>query len=221
MNLDSEANLSNLTFGFHGLKHWEYVFCGIKGIIPVYRDPDNEKWFVSGTLNQTNSLKYGWTRAEAYLGCPLNPFLNPYVGLRWSESRQDRTGFIVSGTPVGGSATETILSQFFMIGARGDICLNRQWNITYSISYFDPIYSKITNSALPGWKVSNAGGYAYEAQVEADCSFTPKWFLSFLLYGGQVYWNGSDRQVYADGTVKWPENDTRYLGGMLSLGWVF
>jgi len=38
--LDSEADVSNWTIGFDALKRWEYFFCGIKGIIPVYLNDD-------------------------------------------------------------------------------------------------------------------------------------------------------------------------------------
>ena len=57
INLKSSATVHNWTLGFEGLKQLEHVFCGINGIIPAYRVEDNEKWIVSGTLNQTNSLK--------------------------------------------------------------------------------------------------------------------------------------------------------------------
>lgn len=221
INLKSSATVHNWTLGFEGLKRLEHVFCGINGIIPAYRVDDNEKWIVSGTLNQTNSLQYGWTRIDAFLGWPLTPFFNPYLGLRWAEATQKRSDFVVLGTPVSGSAAETIMARFLMLGINGNVSLAPCWNLTYLISYFDPFYSKVTNSALPGWETSGKGGYTIEFKGKAEYLYTRRLSIVFLLYGGRMQWKGSDWESYGAGSVKWPENVTRYLGGMLNISWKF
>ena len=220
-NLDSEADVSNWTFGFNALKRWEHLFCGIKGTIPVYLNDDREDWSLSGVLVQQNSLEYGWSRIDAYLGYPLSPFLNPYIGLRWSEAKQDRTGFIFLGTPLDGSVTETITAWFFTLGATGNVLLNPQWRLSYSGSYFEPISSDVTNSGLPGWDVSGIDGYTFEFESQIEYIYTSRVSFAFMLYGGKIHWNGSDWIPYASRLVKWPENDTRYLGCMLNMRWSF
>jgi len=219
--LDSEADVSNWTIGFDALKRWEYIFCGIKGIIPVYLNDDQEDWSVSGILAQQNALEYGWSRIDAYLGYPLNPLFNPHMGFRWSEANQDRTGFGLLGTPVEGSVTETITAWFFTLGATGNVLLNPRWRLYYSGSYFVPISSKVTNSGLPGWDVSDTDGYTFNFETQIEYIYTSRVSFAFMLYGGKIHWNGSDWITYADKFAKWPENDTRYLGCMLNMKFSF
>jgi len=218
---DSEADVFNWTVGFDALKRWEYIFCGIKGIIPVHLNNDREDWIVSGILTQQNSLEYGWKRIDTYLGYPLNFFFNPFLGLRWSEANQDRTDFVFLGTPVEGEVTETITSWFFTLGVTGNVLLNPRWRLSYSGSYFEPISSDVTNSGLPGWDVSGTDGYTFEIESQIEYIYTPRVSFAFMLYGGKIHWNGSDWKPYASGVVKWPENDTRYLGCMLNVRWSF
>jgi hypothetical protein len=179
-HLDSEADVSNWTVGFDALKRWEYIFCGIKGIIPVYLNDDREDWSLSGILAQQNSLEYGWSRIDAYLGYPLTSFFNPYIGLRWSEAKQDRTGFVSLGIPAEGSVTETITAWFFTLGATGDVLLNPQWSLSYSGSYFEPISSDVTNSGLPGWDVSGSDGYTFEFESQIEYIYTSRVSFAFM-----------------------------------------
>lgn len=220
-NLTSSATVNNWTLGFDGLKRWKHIFFGIKGILPVDLDNNQEEWAISGIINQTNSLEYGWTRIDPYLGYPINPFINPYIGLRWSEAKQERSDFIVSGIPVAGNVTETVRSKFIMLGIRGKFNLDPQWKIAYDIEYFSPIQLKVTNSQLPGWEATDKSGYTYEFKGEVEYFCTKTLSFAFQFYGGRMKWSGSDWQMYVGRLVKWPENDTRYLGGMLNICWVF
>jgi opacity protein-like surface antigen len=219
--LDSEADISNWKVGFDALKRWEYIFCGIKGIIPVYLNDDREDWSISDILVQQNSLEYGWSRIDAFLGYPLNPFFNPYIGIRWSEAKQERTGFVFLGAPVGGSVTETITAWFFTFGVTGNVLLNPRWRLSYSGSYFEPISSDVTNTGLPGWDVSGTDGYTFDFESQIEYIFTSRVSLVLMLYGGKMHWNGSDWIPYESKFAKWPENDTRYLGCMLNMKWSF
>jgi hypothetical protein len=219
--LDSEADVSNWTIGFDALKRWEYFFCGIKGIIPVYLNDDQEDWSVSGIFAQQNALEYGWSRIDAYLGYPLNPLFNPHMGFRWSEANQDRTGFGLLGTPAEGSVTETITAWFFTLGATGNVLMNPRWRLYYSGSYFVPISSEVTNSGLPGWDVSDTDGYTFNFETQIEYIYTSRVSFAVMLYGGKIHWNGSDWTAYAGKFAKWPENDTRYLGCMLNMKWSF
>jgi hypothetical protein len=219
--LDSEADVSNWTIGLDAFKQWTHVFCGLKGIIPVHRIDDSEEWRVSDILTQQNSLEYGWTRIDAYLGYPLNSFFNPFLGLRWSEANQDRTGFVFLGTPVEGSATEEVTAWFLIFGIRGDILLIPRLSLSYVGSYFEPISSEVENSNLPGWEVTDTDGYTFEFEGQAEYTYTESISIVFTLYGGKMHWNGSDWTPYASRFIKWPENDTRYLGCMLNVRWSF
>jgi hypothetical protein len=220
-HLDSKADVSNWTIGLDASRQWTNIFCEFKGIIPIHRIDDSEEWQVSDILTQQNSLKYGWTRIDAFLGFKVKPFFNPYVGLRWSESEQERTGFVVSGTPVEDSATEEVRSWFISLGIKGDIPLIPRLSLSYFGSFFEPISSEVKNSSLPGWEVTGTDGYAFEFEGQAKYSYTESISFVFTFYGGKVHWSGSDWKPYASRVIKWPENDTRYLGCMLFVRWSF
>jgi hypothetical protein len=220
-HLDSEADVSNWAVGFNALKRWEYIFCEIKGIVPIDRNDDHEDWSVSGILAQQNSLEYGWSRIDTYLGYPFTPLLNTYIGLRWSEAKQDRMDFFSFGAPVEGSVTETVTAWFLALGLTGNVVLNPRWRLSYSGSYFEPISLEVKNSGLPGWEVSDAEGYTYEFEGQAEYAVTQSISAALILYGGRTHWSGSDWTLNAGKFVKWPENDTRYFGGMVNLRWLF
>jgi len=220
-HLDSEADVSNWIIGLGTFKQWTHIFCGFKGIIPVHRVDDSEEWRVSDILTQQNSLEYGWTRLDAFLGYRLKPFFNPYIGLRWSDSEQERTGFVVLGTPVEGSVTEEVTAWLINIGIRGDILLNSKWRLYYSGSYFEPISSEVENDNLPGWEVTDTDGYTFEFEGQAEYTYTESMSFVLTLFGGQMHWGGSERAPYTSRSIKWPENDTRYLGCMLNVRWSF
>ena len=220
-HLDSEADVSNWIIGLDAFKQWTNIFCGFKGIIPVHQVDDSEEWQVSDVLAQQNSLEYGWTRIDAFLGYRLKPFFNPYIGLRWSDSEQERTRFFVLGTPVEASATEEVTAWFINLGIKGDVLLNPQWRLSYSGAYFDPITSEVENSNLSGWKVTDIKGYTFEFEGQTEYAYTESISFIFILYGGQMHWKGSEWAPFSGKLVKWPENDTQYFGGMLNIRWLF
>ena len=219
--LASEGDASNWTIGVDASKRWEHFFCGVKGIVPVYLNADREEWSVFGILTQQNELAYEWSRVDAYLGYPYTPFFNPYVGLRWSEANQKRTEFFFLGTPIEGNVTETVTAWFFTLGVKGTFLLNPRWRFSYSGSYFEPVSSDVENSRLPGLDVTDIGGYAYDFEGQLEYGYTASVSFAFRIYGGKMHCNGSDWMAYSGKFVKWPENDTRYLGGMLNVKWSF
>ncbi len=220
-HLDSEANVSNWTIGLDAFKQWAHIFCRLKGIIPVLRGDDSEKWRVSDILTQQNTLKYAWTRIDAVVGYRLNSYINPYLGLRWSDSEQKRSEFVVLGTPIEDRSTEDVTAWFITFGIRGEVLLKPRWCVSYSGSYFEPVYSKVENSSIPGWEVANTDGHAFEFEGQAAYAYTETISIVFTLYGGKMHWKGSDWVPISGTLVKWPENDTRYFGGMLTIRWLF
>jgi len=220
--LDSDADVSNWMLRAEAVMRWKSVFYGLKGSVPITRGDDTEQWRESGAMIQENTLEYGWTRIDGYVGFPLTPFFNPYLGIRWSESDQERTDFVVNGSPVFGAVTETVTAWYFFFGATGHLPLNPQWRLIYSGSYFEPFSSEVTNTNLPGWKVTDEDGYAFEFEGQVEYAVSPTVSVSALLYGGKVHWEGSGWQMISfENFVKWPENDTEYLGGMLNIRWSF
>ena len=199
-----------------------FVFGGIKAIIPVLREHDEEEWTSSDrTTFQTNTLEYGWMRIDGYIGYPSTHFFNPYGGLRWSESKQDRMDFLVNNTAVAGTARETIRSWSFLLGVRGNGNFMPQWRWNYQIEYFVPIDVQVINSALPGFEASDKNGYTLELKCGIEYFCTEALSFGILIYGGRMHWDGSGWKSFAGGSAKWPENNTDYLGGALNIIWRF
>jgi hypothetical protein len=48
-----------------------------------------------------------------------------------------------------------------------------------------------------------------------DYSYTNSICFGLLFYGGWMHWSGSEWKSFGNSLVKWPENDTIYLGGWL------
>lgn len=218
---DSNAKVSNVIIGIEGLKRWESVFGGIKAIIPVLREEDEEAWTSSGTTLQTNSLEYGWMRIDGYIGYPSTFFLSPYGGLRWSESKQERMDFLLSGATLTGTSRETVRSWSFLLGVRGSGNFTPRWRWNYQIEYFVPIDVEVTNSSLPGFEASDKEGYTLELKCGAEYSYTDALSFGFLIYGGRMHWDGSGWNSFDGGSAKWPENNTDYLGGAVNIIWRF
>ena len=218
---DSNAKVINWIIGIEGLKRWEYIFVGIKAVIPVIEGEDKEEWRRFGSLYQTNTLKYKWMRADGYLGYPLAYWLNPYGGLRWSEAIQNRYDFVVRGISAAGTAKEEIRSWSLLVGIRGNGEITSRWEWYYWLEYFYPIDIEVTNSMLPGYKSTDKEGYALELRVGAGYYFTDALFFGIQIYGGRMHWEGSDWNPHGASLVKWPENDTDYLGGILKASWRF
>ncbi len=219
--LESDAQVNNGILTFEGLKRWTHLFGGIKAVIPVLLGDDDEVWTRSGTLQQTNTLEFSWLRADGFLGYPIKHWLNPYAGLRWAESRQDRTNFVVSGIPIGGTSVEKVRYWSLLLGLRGNGNFTSRWVWNYSLEYFYPLDVEVTNTALPGFETSADDGYTLEAKIGVEYFYTEKLSFGLLLYGGRMHWDGSGWQPFAGGLAKWPENDTRYLGATLHMSWTF
>lgn len=218
---DSDARVNNGIIEIQGVKKWTSVFAGIKAVIPVFREEDEEMWRSSGTTFQTNAFKYGWMRVDGCIGYPLTYLFNPYAGLRWSEGKQDRTDFIEHGTLFPGTARETVRSWSALLGVKGNGDLAPGWKWDYSIEYFVPIDVMVTNSAIPGFEASDKEGYTLELRWGVEYFYKGALSFGFLIYGGRMHWNGSDWKPSPGGLAKWPENDTDYLCGTLNISWKF
>ncbi len=210
-SLDTNAKVSNVVIVIEGLKRWESVFSGIKAIIPASTGKDDEKWASSGATFQTNTLEYGWMRVDGFIGYPLHYLFSPYSGLRWSESKQDRSNFVGHGTGFTGTSSEQIKSWSALLGVRGNSNIAPRWKWNYSIEYFFPIDVKTTNSAIPGFEASDKDGYTLELTWGAKYFYKKTLSFGLLINGGRMHWNGSDWKSSPGGLVKWPENNTDYL----------
>lgn len=218
---ESNAKVSNVVIGIEGLKRWESVIGGIKATIPVLIGENEEAWTSSGRTFQTNTLEYGWMRTDGFIGYSLNYLFIPYVGLRWSESKQDRSNFIEHGTIFFGATKEQVRSWSALLGVRGNGNLTSRWKWNYSIEYFVPIDVKVTNSAIPGFEASDKDGYTLDLKWGAEYSYKKTLSFGLLIYGGRMHWNGSDWKPSPGGLAKWPENNTDYLCGTLNIRWKF
>lgn len=217
--LYSNAEVRNWIAGIEGLKQWESLFIGINAITPVLKVADKEKWFFLGSEYQINTLKYRWVRIDGYIGHPLDYGLNPYVGLHWSESKQERRDFLGSDTPGDSTAIEVVKSYSLLFGIRADIYCTSRWEWNYWIEYFIPIDVKVTNSTLPDFEASEKDGYTIELKGRLEYSYTETLSFGFLIYGGRMHWKGSNWKL--GGLAKWPENDTDYLGWAINVSWRF
>jgi len=47
------------------------------------------------------------------------------------------------------------------------------------------------------------------------------YYLDLTGFFGFMHWDGSDWITYSGGSAKWPENDTTYIGGNLSVKYEF
>ncbi|MBW2108916.1 MAG: hypothetical protein JRI36_09665 [Deltaproteobacteria bacterium] len=220
-SLDSEVTTHNWTFVVEALKDWERLFLGIDVTVPLIRGDDQEVWRVSGDLYQTNRLENRWIRIDGTVGYLLHPLFKPFMGLRWSQDKQERTRFVVLGTPVANTATETVESHAVLIGLRGKLQLRHGWACTYGLKYLVPIYVKTTNDSLPGWEARDKDGYTVELKGNIGYSFRPGLSVRLTLYGGKMHWEGSDWKRYSGGSAKWPENDTVYWGLAVNTAWFF
>jgi hypothetical protein len=219
--LDSEAELNNLVLSIQGLKRWKRFFCGTRAFFPVLLGDDREEVSLSSASYQTDTLEISWIRIDGFLGYPLRPWFNPYLGFRWSQFRQERTNFEVAGTFVDLRSVEKVESWNLLLGVRGvgNITPRLGWN--YQLEFFLPVDVKVTNSALPGFEAADTDGQAVELQTGIDYSYTESLLFGFTLYGGWVHWRGSDWKQFDGGMAKWPQNDTYYLGAGLNLSYRF
>lgn len=216
-NIDSYAKTFNVVMGIEFQHRWDSFFLGSKGVVPALSLSDEETWMTNGTVDQTNRLTYGWTRADGYAGLPLSDNLDLYGGIRLSVGVQNRNDFVLSGESVPGSAEEIIQSVSLLMGVSGEGEFSTRWKWNCRVEYFVPIAVELTNSYLPGFVVRDHNGYTAELKLGTVFSLTDRLFLNAQLYKGIMHWDGSDWYEYNGGYAKWPENDTNYFGGMVSI----
>lgn len=219
--LDTKAELDNMVVGIEGVKRWEYIFVGTRLTFPISRENGQEEVTLSGKTYQGNTLEMGWTRIDGFAGYPLRYWINPYMGFRWSEVRQDRGNFVIAGTPVTLQSVEEVKSLSLLFGMGGVGNFTPRWIWNYRAELFLPLSVKVSNTALPGFKSSEKSGHMMELKGGVDYLFTDSLYSSFFLYGGWMHWNGSQWSPFDRGRAKWPENDTYYLGAGLNIFYKF
>jgi hypothetical protein len=215
----SDTDLTNWTLFLEGRKTWESFFVGARSYIPLSLDESQEYWTREGEFEQTNSLEYLWFRIDAHVGYYMHRLLNPYIGISWSYSEQERSNFENVNSPgiFDQSALEEVSSFFALFGIQGNFPIASKWSFTYSAEYQLPFYSNITNSGALGWEASNIGGYAYALTGSLNYYINKDLSTSLQLRGGKLHWDGSD-WITAGGTrAKWPENDTDFISGFISI----
>lgn len=218
-NLRSRSEVENVVASIDGVYAFPSFFAGLKAVFPVLSDDSGERWNQSGTLFQTNTLKYKWTRLDGYFGYPLSALFNPFAGIRYSRVEQDRSDFVLLGNPLVGSAKEKVTSLSILLGAMGQLPVDRNWALRYRIAFFSPVDVEVTNSSLPGFKANEKEGYTFELESGIGRSLSDKMRLGLTLFVGVMHWKGSDFKPFPGGSAKWPENDTAYLGGTINVRW--
>ncbi len=206
-------------------------FLGAKGAIPVGKGDDTEEWEEAGFLFQTNDLEYGWTRADAYAGYTFafqgedviaNEF-SPFIGIRSSWAKQERSNFVVVGVPTPGlTATEKINSYGTILGFKAvNSLFDQKLVIGTNFEWVFPFDVEVTNTAIPGMEINAKKGYTWKLGISGAYILSERWSIGSELYGGRMHWKGSDWVPYGIGFVKWPSNDTTYFGGNASLTYKF
>lgn len=221
MGLDANAEIDNMVVGFEGVKRWEHLFLGTRLTFPISIESGREEVTHSGKTYQENTLKMGWSRIDGFIGYPLKSWLNPYMGFRWSEVRQERRDFVIAGAPATVQSSEEVKSVSLLLGMGGVGHFTPRWNWNYRAELFLPISVKVTNTALPGFESSDKSGHMAELKGGVDYLFTDSLYSGFFLYGGWMHWNGSQWNSFDRGRAKWPENDTYYVGAGLNIFYKF
>ncbi len=235
---ESEARVTNIVLRALGEYNFENnFFIGIKGVMPISKGDDTEKWDYTdlGINYQTNKLKYGWSRIDGYIGyifeLPSKNFLladtlEPYLGIRASWGRQRRSNFNVLGVPLTTTpVTEKIDSYGVLLAFRAKKVLGEDFEERFSLGFnFEwvfPLDVETTNTDFPGLTIGADKGYTWRMGASCRYKFTENWFIKLGFYGGVMHWEGSGWIRYKAGFVKWPENDTTYFGGEASLNFSF
>lgn len=220
-SLEARSDLSSMVIGIEGIKRWNSLFFGARVALPSLKGSSDEEVGLSGKTFQENALDIEWIRVDGFIGCPLIYWFNPYVGLRWSEIRQERNNFVVTGVPVTSQAMEELKSLSLFFGIMGAGSFSHRWMWNYRADLYLPLSVKVTNNALPGFEASDRSGHMTELKGGIDYLFTDNLAFGLLLYGGWMHWNGSQWQYFAWGRAKWPENDLYYLGVGMSVSYKF
>jgi hypothetical protein len=215
----TDTNLTNWVLFLEGRRAWDNFFIGAKGYIPLSTDEAQEYWTREGEFEQTNSLTYRWTRIDAHVGYFLHKLLNPYVGVNWGYSEQERSNFANISIPgiFAETATEEVYSFSALLGIQGNIPIVSKLSFTYFAEYLLPFYSNTTNSSLPGWEASNIDGYSYSLTGCLNYAFSETLTASLQMSGGSQHWEGSDWIPINGSSAKWPENDTDFISGYISI----
>jgi hypothetical protein len=216
----TDTSMVNMVTKFEGCLSMEPFFLDIKGVVPLYLAEANEDWRRHRRVYQTDNLEYSWVRLDGNIGYRMNTWLNPYFGLRWANSRQERTNFFLS-KPVNMESIETNRALFLSTGFKGTMIRSYRWEFGYSFECFMPIFSRTKNTALPGWKSSANDGYSIGARAVARYKHSPSVSMYYELSGERTYWYGSGWIDYPGGSAKWPENETVSLNSILGIAWIF
>ncbi len=215
----SRTRMANLMVDIEGIKRWETLFGSIHALFPAWVDKDREDVAQAGILVQQNDIEIRRVRLEGFVGYPLSSGVNPYLGLGWSGVWQERTNFIVNGAPINFRAREDVLSWHALLGimGNGDLAPRLKWH--YRLEGALPVAVDVTNDSVPGFRSRDAEGYRFDVKVGADYWYSEYLSLGLLFYGGWTHWQGSGFQPVGNIFVKWPENDTYYLGGGLKISY--
>jgi len=232
---DSRATVINPTIHVNWYSQYGLIVGGIKGALPVAPTEDIEEWDSYGKKPyQTNVFKYEWKRGDAYLGYLITQEKSHvssvlYLGLRSSFQKQERDDFIVQGVRLAGKSVERTESYGILIGLTSkDLSFTKsspppdrqagsRWSWNYTLEFVAPVSAKTTNSSCPGIKFNDKRGYTYEIKLGIENKLSPSWFWEGTLYGGRMHWVGSDWEITPYGQLKWPKNNTDFLGINLSL----
>jgi hypothetical protein len=221
--LSSDAAISNVILRVDGLKRWQNIFIGIRGIVPIIINDSRETWSANNLLDQSNSLEYGLYRFDIITGYVFSPFFNPLIGVRSTWSRQQRSNFRDQTNQLLYSVeiTEKVRAHYLLFGFRGSLPLPGNWEASYGAEYNLPFYSRVENTGLPGWKATDMDGYLWETYGELTYILKDNISLGLNVCIGQFHWEGSGWQTYNSSQVKWPENNTDFLNSLLYMKLVF
>ena len=214
----SNTEINNLVLYFEGSKILHDYFLGFKGVLPISYGDAREDWQRAGQFEQSNSLAYRRTRVDAFLGYILHHLLNPYIGTSWSYSHQKRSDFYIPDTPEVAQVLvkEEVTSWSLLFGVRGKMPISTKLSFQYFIEYLHPFHSKVENSKLDGWEATDIDGYSYSITGQFEYLMAERTALVAQVMGGRQSWDGSDWETIGDSRVKWPENETEFIGGYVN-----
>ena len=213
----SNTEVTNLILYVDGVKTLNNYFLGFSGIVPITYGDSQEDWERLGQFEQSNSLSYRQTRINVFGGYVLHHLFNPYIGTNWSYSRQKRSDFQLANTQsIDITVKEEVTSLSLLVGVRGKVPIITNWSFSYFIEYLLPYYSKIENDSLDGWEASDNDGYAYSLSGQLEYLINEGTSITAQVIGGRQSWDGSEWEIVGDSRVKWPENETEFIGGYVN-----
>jgi len=215
----SDSTVTNWVVLLEGQKSIKNFFIGGRAYIPVSDDDTKEHWTRDGQFEQTNTLAYQWYRVNAHLGYFLHHLLNPYVGINYGYSEQDRSNFDNVNNPeiIYKTATEEVDSWSVLFGMRGKFIMAPKWSFDYLVEYLLAFDSETTNSELPGWKATDVDGYSYSITGRLNYALAETVSMALQVTGGSQHWDGSKWIPVNDTRAKWPENDTDFISAFINI----